>query len=219
MKYSLFIGRWQPWHEGHRWLIDQQLNKGRNVCIAIRDVSPDSKNPFTPEEVLNNVKEELSDLGEKIKAKRAFNNSPLGKYNEYGDFLGKSDIAQIRFLKGSFDMATLLNIVDVPDTGTFNSYNSSYWECSNWNTDRTDCFEKSPVDDIFISEYSQFKESCLFEFNFNELDGKLAKDSSGNGNKAILFGDFAIKKEDINKKSVRDSYIKTSKLGRKNGAI
>ena len=67
MKYSLFIGRWQPWHEGHRWLIDQQLNKGRNVCIAIRDVAPDSKNPFTPEEVLNNVKEELSDLGEKIK--------------------------------------------------------------------------------------------------------------------------------------------------------
>ena len=23
MKYSMFIGRWQPWHEGHRWLIDQ----------------------------------------------------------------------------------------------------------------------------------------------------------------------------------------------------
>ena len=38
MKYSLFIGGWQPWHEGHRWLIDQRLNEGLNVCIAIRDV-------------------------------------------------------------------------------------------------------------------------------------------------------------------------------------
>ena len=27
MKYSMFIGRWQPWHKGHRWLIDQRLIK------------------------------------------------------------------------------------------------------------------------------------------------------------------------------------------------
>ena len=27
MKYSMFIGRWQPWHKGHRWLIDQRLNQ------------------------------------------------------------------------------------------------------------------------------------------------------------------------------------------------
>ena len=43
-KYALFIGRWQPWHDGHQWLIDQQLNKGNNVCIAIRDVPLDDKN-------------------------------------------------------------------------------------------------------------------------------------------------------------------------------
>ena len=34
-----------------------------------------------------------------------------------------------------------------------------------------------------------------------------------------IFGDFSVKKTDINKKSTRDSYIKTPKLGRKNGAI
>lgn len=43
-KFALFIGRWQPWHDGHQWLIDQQLNKGNNVCIAIRDVEIDEKN-------------------------------------------------------------------------------------------------------------------------------------------------------------------------------
>jgi nicotinamide mononucleotide adenylyltransferase len=43
-KFALFIGRWQPWHDGHQWLIDQQLQKGQPVCIAIRDVPIDEKN-------------------------------------------------------------------------------------------------------------------------------------------------------------------------------
>lgn len=49
MKFSLYIGRWQPWHEGHQWLIDQQLNQGNRVLLAIRDVQPDEKNPWTAE--------------------------------------------------------------------------------------------------------------------------------------------------------------------------
>jgi len=62
MKYSLFIGRWQPWHDGHRWLIDQQLNKGKNVWLAIRNVPTDKNNPFTPKQVLDNLTKELIDL-------------------------------------------------------------------------------------------------------------------------------------------------------------
>ena len=49
MKYSLFIGRWQPWHEGHQWLIDQRLKEGKNVCIAIRDVETDENQPWQAE--------------------------------------------------------------------------------------------------------------------------------------------------------------------------
>lgn len=62
MKYSLFIGRWQPWHDGHRWLIDQRLDSGKNVCIAIRDMEPDNNNPFTPSEVKQNIEVALSNL-------------------------------------------------------------------------------------------------------------------------------------------------------------
>lgn len=62
MKYSLFIGRWQPWHDGHRWLIDQRLNEGKNVCIAIRDMPPDESNIFTPQEVKDNIEKQLSTL-------------------------------------------------------------------------------------------------------------------------------------------------------------
>tara|TARA_X000000368_G_scaffold290505_1_gene230824 strand:+ start:3694 stop:4032 length:339 start_codon:yes stop_codon:yes gene_type:complete len=62
MRYSLFIGRWQPWHDGHRWLIDQQLNKGKKVCIAIRDMPKDKNNPFSPNEIKENLENELSSL-------------------------------------------------------------------------------------------------------------------------------------------------------------
>jgi cytidyltransferase-like protein len=58
-QYSMFIGRWQPWHEGHRWLIDQRLNEGKNVLICIRDIQPDEKNPYTAQEVENNILREL----------------------------------------------------------------------------------------------------------------------------------------------------------------
>ena len=62
MKYSMFIGRWQPWHKGHRWLIDQRLNEGKNVLICIREVSKDDKNPYNPVDVKENVEKELKDL-------------------------------------------------------------------------------------------------------------------------------------------------------------
>lgn len=62
VKYAMFIGRWQPWHAGHRWLIDQALNKGKNVLICIRDVEPDQKNPWTAKQVLDNLANELKDL-------------------------------------------------------------------------------------------------------------------------------------------------------------
>lgn len=58
-QYSMFIGRWQPWHAGHRWLIDQRLNEGKNVLICIRDIKPDEKNPFSAEEVDRNIRNEL----------------------------------------------------------------------------------------------------------------------------------------------------------------
>ena len=58
------LGRWQPWHAGHRWLIDQQLNQGKKVCIAIRDMQPDEKNPYSAIQVMMNITNELMDLVE-----------------------------------------------------------------------------------------------------------------------------------------------------------
>ena len=64
-----FIGRWQPWHNGHRWLIDQRLQEGKNVLICVREVSMDDKNPYDPAEVKLNVENELQDLIDSKKVK------------------------------------------------------------------------------------------------------------------------------------------------------
>jgi len=55
MKYSMFVGRWQPWHDGHQWLIDQRIKEGKNICIAIRDIKPNENQPWTPQEVEENL--------------------------------------------------------------------------------------------------------------------------------------------------------------------
>ena len=60
--YALYIGRWQNWHKGHQWLIDQQLNQGKNVWLAIRDVELDENNPKTAQQVFDELKVELNDL-------------------------------------------------------------------------------------------------------------------------------------------------------------
>jgi cytidyltransferase-like protein len=63
MKYSMFVGRWQPLHKGHLWLINQRLKEGKNVWLAIRDVEPDENNPWTAKEIEEMIHEgELKEL-------------------------------------------------------------------------------------------------------------------------------------------------------------
>ena len=65
MKYSMFIGRWQGWHDGRQWLIDQRLKEGKNVLICIRDMMPNENNPYTCEEVYDNLQIQLKEFIEK----------------------------------------------------------------------------------------------------------------------------------------------------------
>jgi len=48
-KYSMVLGRFQPFHEGHEELIRSILNEGKNVFVAIRDTEVDKDNPYTYE--------------------------------------------------------------------------------------------------------------------------------------------------------------------------
>ena len=56
-KYAFYVGRWQPFHDGHQWLINQSLNQGKNVCLAIRDVPIDDKNWWNSETIKKSLEE------------------------------------------------------------------------------------------------------------------------------------------------------------------
>ena len=60
-QWSLFIGRWQPLHEGHKQLFRQVINEGGRVCVAIRDVEVDEKNPFTSNQIMFNIGEQMKE--------------------------------------------------------------------------------------------------------------------------------------------------------------
>ena len=47
MKHSLFIGRYQPLHEGHIKLIQSVLDEGKNVCVALRDTPISETDPYS----------------------------------------------------------------------------------------------------------------------------------------------------------------------------
>jgi cytidyltransferase-like protein len=61
-QYSMLVGRYQPFHDGHKWLMNQCLEEGKNVLICVRDIEPDEKNPFTSDQVYQNISNELEDL-------------------------------------------------------------------------------------------------------------------------------------------------------------
>jgi cytidyltransferase-like protein len=55
-KYAAFVGRWQPMHKGHMWLIKKKLDLGIPCVIFVRDIPPDEKNPFTTEETVDMIR-------------------------------------------------------------------------------------------------------------------------------------------------------------------
>lgn len=55
--FAMFLGRWQPLHDGHKELFNQSLGLGKNICILIRDTPVSEKNPFTSEQVKENVEQ------------------------------------------------------------------------------------------------------------------------------------------------------------------
>lgn len=57
------LGRWQPWHPGHRALFERALSKTGQVCIMIRDCQGwNGSNPFDVERVISFIKKDLDPL-------------------------------------------------------------------------------------------------------------------------------------------------------------
>jgi len=60
-KYSCYIGRFQPYHNGHDHIVRQALNKGKSVWIAIRDTPITEWDPYTAQERLEMISAHYSE--------------------------------------------------------------------------------------------------------------------------------------------------------------
>lgn len=60
---GLMLGRFQPWHKGHRALFEKILEKHGQVCIAIRDTEglDGNKNPLSATDVARRIMNDLDD--------------------------------------------------------------------------------------------------------------------------------------------------------------
>jgi hypothetical protein len=57
------LGRWQPWHDGHRALFERLIARTGQVVIQIRDVQGwQGSNPFEVEKVKNFIKRDLDPI-------------------------------------------------------------------------------------------------------------------------------------------------------------
>lgn len=65
-KRAIFIGRYQPYHQGHISLIQQKLNQGVPALIMVRDIAPDEKNPFTTEQTVSMIEKYHNAKGDDV---------------------------------------------------------------------------------------------------------------------------------------------------------
>jgi adenylylsulfate kinase len=57
------LGRWQPWHEGHRALFDRLIQRTGQVVIQVRDCQGwQGSNPFEIEKVKNFIRRDLDPI-------------------------------------------------------------------------------------------------------------------------------------------------------------
>jgi cytidyltransferase-like protein len=65
-KRAIFIGRYQPYHNGHINLIQQKLDDGIPVLIMVRHIDPDEKNPFTTQQTVDMIKKYHESKGDDV---------------------------------------------------------------------------------------------------------------------------------------------------------
>tara|TARA_Y100000361_G_scaffold126733_1_gene120850 strand:+ start:16661 stop:17473 length:813 start_codon:yes stop_codon:yes gene_type:complete len=65
---ALLIGRYQPFHVGHKTLVAESIKRSGQCCIALRDVGGiDESNPYNFEKVKNEIYAACPEFGNKIK--------------------------------------------------------------------------------------------------------------------------------------------------------
>jgi len=54
------LGRYQPWHQGHKRLFEEILKINGQVCIMVRDVNGEGDNPYDFSFIKDKIKKSLT---------------------------------------------------------------------------------------------------------------------------------------------------------------
>lgn len=61
-KYSFFIGRFQPLHEGHLAMFDAARKEGKKIAVGIMDTERSKKNPYSLSERVMMFRKKAPDI-------------------------------------------------------------------------------------------------------------------------------------------------------------
>ncbi len=122
MSKSLFIGRWQPFHDGHKALVGTVLSEGGKVVIAVRDTPISEQNPY-------NIKERIAYIKKNYKGNKNVEVIAIPDIKEvcYGRDVGWG-IRRIRLKK---------QIEEISATKTRNSQKRIIWLTGNVGAGKT----------------------------------------------------------------------------------
>ncbi len=189
-----------PWPETS--FIIGGISKESDYYSSVRKII--KKNPFSKEEAFD-----------KFFAQKAFLNDETGKS------LPDMDLQQIRvFEGGAFDMNYILGINTqvAPDAFTFNHFSEEDY----WTGEDGYIFNRNSPLEIFIDdvEDSALRYNCIMEFSGVGVPNNYLIDTSSNGIKGILVGDYKVKKDMRDVPAMRDSVMNTLEIEEdENGAV
>lgn len=83
---SLFLGRWQPFHDGHKALVEKVLQEGKSVVIGVRNTEVGESDPYTYETRERMIYQALGEWGHMVKVFRVpdFSEICVGRMAGYG---------------------------------------------------------------------------------------------------------------------------------------
>lgn len=174
------------------------------------------------------VQKNLFDENEVLEESRTFDayeNINGGKQDELGDYMGKSDISQMRYFTEVYNMNDLIMLpLQNQNFVRYDEYDQWYQFSEELMIDngKPKYPEESCVGMIFINDdpNKDRRDNCIMEFNFSDVDtNNIIRDSSGHGFKGILIGDYALRKATTGIPTSRDSSLDVPITGEKKKAF
>ena len=65
--YGMFVGRFQPFHEGHLKMVEKILKREKYILIAVLDTEISEKNPYTFRQRKMRISKELEKWKDRVK--------------------------------------------------------------------------------------------------------------------------------------------------------